>query len=87
MTDASGRRRPKFRSAGSPDRLTGTVTRWDPGASYGMITGDDGGSYFLSAADLPRGRESLAVGTAVTFTSGAPAPGKRYPRARQARPA
>jgi cold shock CspA family protein len=81
-----GRRKAAFRKAGAPDRLTGVVTRWEPGDSYGFITGDDGATYFLSASDLPPRRDSLPVGAALTFTSAAaPAPGRRYLRARAVR--
>jgi cold shock CspA family protein len=76
-----------FRKAGTPDWLTGVVTRWNDGETFGFITGDDGQSYFLSSSDLPTGYTHLPVGTAVTFTSGAaPEPGKRHLRARAARP-
>jgi len=76
-----------FRKADAPTRLSGVITRWEDGASFGFITGGDGESYFLSGSDLPTRYSSLPVGTAVTFAApGAPEPGKRYLRARAARP-
>jgi cold shock CspA family protein len=75
---------PAARTGGG--RLSGTVTRWDPGATCGFITGEDATSYFLSRDDLPRGYAELPAGTAVTFSAGlAPAPGERYLRARAVR--
>jgi cold shock CspA family protein len=80
--------RKAFHKAGQSTWLTGVVTRWNDGDSFGFITGDDGQGYFLSNSDLPPGYTYLAVGTAVSFTSAAaPEPGKRYLRARAARPA
>jgi cold shock CspA family protein len=76
-----------FRKSDAPTWLSGVITRWQDGASFGFITGDDGESYFLSNSDLPTGCMYLPVGTAVTFTSpAAPEPGKRYLRARAVRP-
>jgi hypothetical protein len=76
-----------FHKAGGSAWLSGVVTRWEEGASFGFITGDDGASYFLSNSDLPAGYTYLPMGAAVTFTSAAaPEPGKRYLRARAARP-
>jgi cold shock CspA family protein len=77
------RRRADFRNAApSSERLSGTVTRWEPGSTYGFITGDDSVSYFLSNSDLPRGLTGLAEGTRVTFTSSiAPKPGVQHLRA------
>jgi cold shock CspA family protein len=63
------------------DRLEGTVALWEQ--SHGFINGDDGGSYYVSRNDLPRGVHELAAGQRVAFTgSRAPEPGRRWLRAR-----
>lgn len=65
-----------------PNRHTGVITKWDAGATHGFITATDGMSWFASRDELPDGRMSLPLGTAVTFTgSPKPKPGKKYPQA------
>ena len=51
-----------FRKADAPTRLSGVITRWEDGASFGFITGGDGESYFLSGSDLPTRYSSPARG-------------------------
>lgn len=60
----------------------GVITRWNPGDSYGFITGSDGASWFVSRDSLPDGRTELPEGTPVTFSgSTRPKAGKAYPEA------
>jgi cold shock CspA family protein len=75
---------PKARTGGA--RLTGTVTRWNPGEAFGFITGENAASFYVSRNDLPRGVRGLAPGTVVSFSADlAPEPGRRYLRARSVR--
>jgi len=46
----------------------GTVTRWTPGSSGGVIRSDDDTSWWVSWLDLPEGFTKLPVGTRVEFT-------------------
>jgi hypothetical protein len=58
------------------------VTRWEPGETFGLITDDDLGTWFVSRRAAPE----LARGAAVTFTgSDLPPAGKPYPHARAVR--
>lgn len=66
-------------------RHHGIVTRWVAGDAYGFITDDEGRSWFASRDDTET-HDALPVDSRVTFAgSPAPAPGKKYPRARSIR--
>lgn len=75
----------KTASPPKPARRRGMVTRWEPGETFGLITDDDLGTWFVSRDG---GGPELARGAAVTFTgSDLPPAGKPYPHARVIRPA
>ena len=57
--------------------MTGRVRIWHDGRFWGLIEGEDGGSYFFHIEDVVY-REVLRRGAAVTFTA---TQGPRGPRA------
>lgn len=61
----------------------GTVEYWEDGAEHGLVLCPAGEQMWrVDSSQLPRKRQSLRVGTVITFT-GNPAPlsGQKYPRA------
>lgn len=83
MPKNHARHHAKTASPPKTPRRAGVVTRWEPGETFGLITDDDLGTWFVTRRD---GGPELAHGAAVTFTgSELPPAGKRYPHARAVR--
>ncbi|GAA0589873.1 hypothetical protein GCM10010174_00980 [Kutzneria viridogrisea] len=72
---------------GAPgQRWRGTVTGWRPGQTHGFITDTEGGSWYVSREDIPRGFDALPLNARVSFAgSPIPSPGRDYPRAHSIR--
>jgi cold shock CspA family protein len=68
-------------------RQEGTITRWFDRDDYGFVTGEDGGTYFISKSALtPHQLDRLGVGVRVCFSGDSEVwPGGRYPHARALR--
>jgi hypothetical protein len=83
MPKNRARHHAKTASPPKTPRRHGVVTRWEPGETFGLITDDNLGTWFVSRH--PRLPE-LARGSTVTFAgSDLPPAGKRYPHARAVR--
>jgi cold shock CspA family protein len=47
--------------------VNGTVTAFDEHKGYGVVTADDGTSYFLHCTQIADGSRTIDVGTEVAF--------------------
>ena len=47
--------------------MNGRVTAFDEHKGYGVVTADDGTSYFLHCTQIADGTRTIEVGTAVVF--------------------